>query len=154
MKFRKAVEKDIDELLTLFKELMIIHGKEEPNIFKNEVEDYILKDYINNAFQNENYNFYVAEDEKIIGAIEVINIVEENNKLKNRTYALIDKLVVDKNYRACGAGNGLIEYAEKELKSMGINEIELYVWEFNKGALNLYEKKGYRTICKRMSKSI
>lgn len=154
MKFRKAVEKDMGELLILFKELLIIHGKEEPNIFKNEVEDYILKDYINNAFSNENYNFYVAEDEKIIGAIEVINIVEENNKLKNRRYALIDKLVVDKNYRAGGVGDGLIEYAEKELKSMGINEIELYVWEFNKEALKLYEKKGYRTICKRMSKSI
>ncbi len=92
---------------------------------------------------------------KIIGAIEVITIIEKDNPvLKNREYALIDKLVVDNYYRGYGIGNRLIEYAEKDLKSRGIKEIEIYVWEFNRGALNLYEKKGYKTICRRMTKSI
>lgn len=48
---------------------------------------------------------------------------------------------MDNNYRGYGIGNRLIEYAEKDLKSRGIKEIEIYVWEFNRGALNLYEKK-------------
>lgn len=154
MKFRKADIKDIDELFILFKELMILHGKEVSNIFKAEVEESMVRNYISDIISKENYNLYVAENEKIIGVIEVINLMEENKMHRNRKYALIDKLVVDEGYRELGIGNKLIEYAEKEIKSMGIDEVELYVWEFNEGALNLYEKSGYKSICRRMSKTI
>ena len=154
MKFRKADIKDIDELFILFKELMTLHGKEVSNIFKVEVEESMVRNYISDIISKENYNLYVAENEKIIGVIEVINLMEENKMHRNRKYALIDKLVVDEVYRGSGVGNKLIEYAEKEIKSMGIDEVELYVWEFNKGALNLYGKRGYKSICRRMSKTI
>ncbi|WP_346914764.1 GNAT family N-acetyltransferase [Clostridium sp.] len=154
MKFRKADIKDIDELFILFKELMTLHGKEVSNIFKVEIEESMVRNYISDIISKENYNLYVAENEKIIGVIEVINIMEENKMHKNRKYALIDKLVIDEGYRGLGIGNKLIEYAEKEIKSMGIDEVELYVWEFNEGALNLYEKKGYKSICRRMSRTI
>jgi len=154
MKFRKADIKDIDELFILFKELMTLHGKEVSNIFKVEVEESMVRNYISDIISKENYNLYVAENEKIIGVIEVINLMEENKMHRNRKYALIDKLVVDEVYRGSGVGNKLIEYAEKEIKSMGIDEVELYVWEFNKGALNLYEKRGYKSICRRISKTI
>lgn len=154
MEFRKADIKDIDELFILFKELMTLHGKEVSNIFKIEIEESMVRNYISDIISKENYNLYVAEDEKIIGVVEVINLMEENKMHRNRKYALIDKLVVDEGYRGLGVGNKLIEYAEKEIKSMGIDEVELYVWEFNKGALNLYEKKGYKSICRRMSKTI
>ncbi len=154
MEFRKADIKDIDELFILFKELMTLHGKEVSNIFKVEIEEGMVRNYISDIISKENYNLYVAENEKIIGVVEVINIMEENKMHRNRKYALIDKLVVDEGYRGLGIGNKLIEYAEKEIKSMGIDEVELYVWEFNEGALNLYEKKGYKSICRRMSKTI
>lgn len=154
MEFRKTDIKDIDELFILFKELMTLHGKEVSNIFKVEIEEGMVRNYISDIISKENYNLYVAENEKIIGVVEVINIMEENKMHRNRKYALIDKLVVDEGYRGLGIGNKLIEYAEKEIKSMGIDEVELYVWEFNEGALNLYEKKGYKSICRRMSKTI
>jgi len=154
MKFRKADIKDIDELFILFKELMTLHGKEVSNIFKVEIEENMMRNYISDIISKENYNLYVAEDEKIIGVVEVINLIEENKMHRNRKYALIDKLVVDEGYRGLGIGKKLIEYAEKEIKSMGIDEVELYVWEFNEGALNLYEKRGYKSICRRMSKII
>ncbi|MEW8995152.1 GNAT family N-acetyltransferase [Clostridium sp.] len=154
MKFRKADIKDIDELFILFKELMTLHGKEVSNIFRVEIEENMMRNYISDIISKENYNLYVAEDEKIIGVVEVINLIEENKMHRNRKYALIDKLVVDEGYRGLGIGKKLIEYAEKEIKSMGIDEVELYVWEFNEGALNLYEKRGYKSICRRMSKTI
>ncbi|MFV3011096.1 GNAT family N-acetyltransferase [Clostridium botulinum] len=156
MNFRKANANDVNELVLLFKNLQDMHSKNVTNIFNQNIDEYSLKDYINNVILNENHNFYIVEDKKkIIGAIEVITIIEKDNPvLKNREYALIDKLVVDNNYRGYGIGNRLIEYAEKNLKSREIKEIEIYVWEFNRGALNLYEKKGYKTICRRMTKSI
>ncbi|MHB9908921.1 GNAT family N-acetyltransferase [Clostridium botulinum] len=156
MNFRKANANDVNELVLLFKNLQAIHGKNVTNIFNKNIDECILKEYINNVILNEDYNFYIVEDKKkIIGAIEVITIIEKDNPvLKSREYALIDKLVVDNYYRGYGIGSKLIEYAEKDLKSRGIKEIEIYVWEFNRGALNLYEKKGYKTICRRMTKSI
>ncbi|NFC76929.1 GNAT family N-acetyltransferase [Clostridium botulinum] len=156
MNFRKANANDVNELVLLFKNLQAMHSENVTNIFNKNIDECILKEYINNVILNEDYNFYIVEDKKkIIGAIEVITIIEKDNPvLKNREYALIDKLVVDNYYRGYGIGSRLIEYAEKDLKSRGIKEIEIYVWEFNRGALNLYEKKGYKTICRRMTKSI
>ncbi|HBJ2608448.1 GNAT family N-acetyltransferase [Clostridium botulinum] len=156
MNFRKANANDVNELVLLFKNLQTMHSENVTNIFNKNIDGCVLKDYINNVILNENYNFYIVEDKKkIIGAIEVITIIEKDNPvLKSREYALIDKLVVDNYYRGYGIGSRLIEYAEKDLKSRGIKEIEIYVWEFNRGALNLYEKKGYKTICRRMTKSI
>ncbi|APC80943.1 TPA: GNAT family N-acetyltransferase [Clostridium botulinum] len=156
MNFRKANANDVNELVLLFKNLQAMHSENVTNIFNKNIDECILKEYINNVILNEDYNFYIVEDKKkIIGAIEVITIIEKDNPvLKSREYALIDKLVVDNYYRGYGIGSKLIEYAEKDLKSRGIKEIEIYVWEFNRGALNLYEKKGYKTICRRMTKSI
>ncbi|NFK77695.1 GNAT family N-acetyltransferase [Clostridium botulinum] len=156
MNFRKANANDVNELVLLFKNLQVMHSENVTNIFNKNIDECILKEYINNVILNEDYNFYIVEDKKkIIGAIEVITIIEKDNPvLKSREYALIDKLVVDNYYRGYGIGSRLIEYAEKDLKSRGIKEIEIYVWEFNRGALNLYEKKGYKTICRRMTKSI
>ncbi|NFB54904.1 GNAT family N-acetyltransferase [Clostridium botulinum] len=156
MNFRKANANDVNELVLLFKNLQAMHSENVTNIFNKNIDECVLKEYINNVILNEDYNFYIVEDKKkIIGAIEVITIIEKDNPvLKNREYALIDKLVVDNHYRGYGIGSRLIEYAEKDLKSRGIKEIEIYVWEFNRGALNLYEKKGYKTICRRMTKSI
>ncbi|WP_434291442.1 GNAT family N-acetyltransferase [Clostridium botulinum] len=156
MNFRKANANDVNELVLLFKNLQAMHSENVTNIFNKNIDECVLKEYINNVILNEDYNFYIVEDKKkIIGAIEVITIIEKDNPvLKNREYALIDKLVVDNNYRGYGIGSRLIEYAEKDLQSRGIKEIEIYVWEFNRGALNLYEKKGYKTICRRMTKSI
>ncbi|ACQ53405.1 GNAT family N-acetyltransferase [Clostridium botulinum] len=156
MNFRKANANDVNELVLLFKNLQDMHSENVTNIFNQNISECVLNDYISNVILNEDYNFYIVEDKKkIIGAIEVITIIEKDNPvLKNREYALIDKLVVDNNYRGYGIGNRLIEYVEKDLKSRGIKEIEIYVWEFNRGALNLYEKKGYKTICRRMTKSI
>ncbi|NFA20695.1 GNAT family N-acetyltransferase [Clostridium botulinum] len=156
MNFRKANANDVNELVLLFKNLQAMHSENVTNIFNKNIDECILKEYINNVILNEDYNFYIVEDKKkTIGAIEVITIIEKDNPvLKSREYALIDKLVVDNYYRGYGIGSRLIEYAEKDLKSRGIKEIEIYVWEFNRGALNLYEKKGYKTICRRMTKSI
>ncbi|KGO13625.1 GNAT family N-acetyltransferase [Clostridium botulinum] len=156
MNFRKANANDVNELVLLFKNLQDMHSENVTNIFNQNISECVLNDYISNVILNEDYNFYIVEDKKkIIGAIEVITIIEKDNPvLKSREYALIDKLVVDNYYRGYGIGSRLIEYAEKDLKSRGIKEIEIYVWEFNRCALNLYEKKGYKTICRRMTKSI
>lgn len=156
MNFRKANEKDVNELVLLFMDLLVMHSENVTNVFNENVDGDILKDYISEAISKENHSFYIAEDEeKIIGAIEVMIIIEKDNPtLRSREYALIDKLVVDNYYRGSGIGSGLIEYAEEDLRSRGIREVEIYVWEFNSGALNLYDKKGYKTICRRMAKTI
>ncbi len=58
MNFRKANANDVNELVLLFKNLQAMHGKNVTNIFNKNIDECILKEYINNVILNEDYNFY------------------------------------------------------------------------------------------------
>ncbi|KNF08971.1 acetyltransferase [Gottschalkia purinilytica] len=147
---------DIERLIIFLKELENLHGNALPNIFKISEDIEHIREYISNSIEKQNPTFFIAElEEEIIGVIEVIITENPSNPiLINREYALIDKLIVKEEYRKLGVAKKLIETVETWLKEKGIKEIEIYVWEFNKGALDLYENKGFETICRRMIKSI
>jgi len=61
---------------------------------------------------------------------------------------------VAEGWRSQGIGHALMQQAETWAKERGITEVELSVWEFNQRALALYEKLGYRTKRRYMSKGI
>ncbi|MCS4446419.1 hypothetical protein JTT02_08860 [Clostridium botulinum] len=64
MNFRKANANDVNELVLLFKNLQAMHSENVTNIFNKNIDECILKEYINNVILNEDYNFYIVEDKK------------------------------------------------------------------------------------------
>lgn len=64
MNFRKANANDVNELVLLFKNLQAMHSENVTNIFNKNIDECVLKEYINNVILNEDYNFYIVEDKK------------------------------------------------------------------------------------------
>jgi len=69
----------------------------------------------------------------------------------SQRYADIDTLVVDPAWRRAGVASALVVAVERWAWESGAREVRLDVWEFNSGALALYEGFGYRTITRRLA---
>ena len=67
---------------------------------------------------------------------------------------VIDNLVVSERFRHQGVGLALVERVHQWAREKGITEVELGVWEFNTPARILYEKLGYQTTRRIMSKRL
>jgi ribosomal protein S18 acetylase RimI-like enzyme len=68
--------------------------------------------------------------------------------------AFIYDIVVEEQFRNKGYGRRALELLDLEAKKLGLKEIGLHVFEFNKTAIHLYESHGYQTTDRVMSKSI
>lgn len=90
---------------------------------------------IKSSLTNDNYyNILIEVDEKIIGYLSAIKVVDECELLK---------IVIDKNYRGNGYGKLLISSLKEYCKSNHITKIFLEVREDNFTARALYEKCGF-----------
>jgi len=72
----------------------------------------------------------------------------------SQRYADIDTLVVDPAWHRAGVASALVAAVERWAWESGAREVRLDVWEFNSGALALYEGFGYRTITRRLAKPL
>jgi GNAT superfamily N-acetyltransferase len=71
-----------------------------------------------------------------------------------RRWLLVDMLGVAESHRGQGIGRALMEQAHDWARGQGINEVELTVWEFNRGAIAFYEELGYTAIVRRLWKEL
>jgi ribosomal protein S18 acetylase RimI-like enzyme len=71
-----------------------------------------------------------------------LSIIKYFPKLYKNEYFL-SNLAVYQEYRGRGVGTGLLEKAEEEAKTMGLEKLSLYVEVDNPGAIRLYEKYGF-----------
>ncbi|MFQ6077792.1 MAG: GNAT family N-acetyltransferase [Thermodesulfobacteriota bacterium] len=67
---------------------------------------------------------------------------------------IADNLAVKQNFRRSGVGRSLIKRAHQWAVDKGLAQVELNVWEFNEGAIAFYEKLGYKTMSRKMVKSL
>ncbi len=69
-------------------------------------------------------------------------------------FVYIDDLAVSEHFRHQGVGLALVERVHQWTRDKGLTEVELGVWEFNTPARILYEKLGYQTTRRIMSKRL
>jgi ribosomal protein S18 acetylase RimI-like enzyme len=154
IKIREANQKDYKELDGIFAEGDEYHRKALPGIFQSAEGAARLEEFFSKIIKDEDQTLFVAEDEnKIIGFVYVR--IFDSPKIPifvQRRYAEIDSLVVNNEYRRKGVGRALMEKAEVWIKDKGVGEIGLHVYEFNKEAIEFYEKLGYNTRSRRMYK--
>ncbi len=73
-----------------------------------------------------------------VGHIQLINI----DKCTAR--CVLGRVLIFKAYRGCGFGRAMVAAAVREaFETLGMNEIELNVFDFNIPALNLYQQLGF-----------
>ena len=70
--------------------------------------------------------------------------------IRKENILYIDNIVVDENHQNKGYGEKLLDHIIEYAKEGKYNDIMLYVYSFNKNAIKLYEKKGFKTITQDM----
>ena len=87
----------------------------------------------------------------MIGLVHIdIREAPDHPIMMPRRYAKVDDLAVGKSFQRSGIGRSLMARAHQRALEQGVREVELNVWEFNRGAIALYEQLGYTTAARRM----
>lgn len=133
IKVRKTLSQDSEELVKLADEL--IH-----------LDDWSgRKVMLKKSLQDPNSEIFVAEaDKKIVGLIEVRVFPDF---VEGSPIAVIQNLIVEKDFRKLGIGSKLIERSIEEAEKQ--NVVEIHVWtEFdNQQAINFYTRHGFHKRC-------
>ena len=137
---RLAKKEDAKDILSLLEEVLLVHNKIRPDLYK-EVGSKYNEEELNKIIADERYLIYVCEkDEKVVGHCIVI---KEEKKETNSTLPYkslyIDDLCVKEKYRNKGIGTSII----KDVVSKSNSNVYLWVYKDNIKAISLYNKLGF-----------
>lgn len=147
IKVRKAQNKDAVKIAKMLISIGELHHTGRPDIYRENLQKYDENDILE-ILKDENSPIFVATDEndEVAGyAFCQIKTVNQTDALVGRKYVYIDDFCTDEKYRRQNVGSMLMDYVKTEIKKMGIESIELNVWEFNDSAIKFYEKCGFVT---------
>jgi ribosomal protein S18 acetylase RimI-like enzyme len=92
---------------------------------------------------------------QVVGVLLLQEMANPDDDIyRPRRYLYVDELMVAQAFRGRGIGRRLMEAAEHRALELGIEEIELNVWERNAGAIAFYEHLGYTTVRRRMVRNL
>ena len=148
---REATKADFDGVGKVFAEELEHHIDLLPGRFQM-ADPIMTSKWYDELLFNPDKTLLVAEmGEKIAGLVLIqLKRSSDNPIYRPRRFADIDELAVAKRYRGQGIGRALMDAAHKFIRSQGIDEVELDVWERNSGAIAFYEKLGYAKLRRKM----
>ena len=153
---RKATADDYKPLCELFDEGDAWHRDNLPRIFQKPLGPIRERDYYLGLISDENVGVFVAESGKqLVGFVHAI--VRDAPSLPifvPRHYAVVDSIVVKSSYQNQGTGRNLMNKIRDWALTKGASSIELNVYEFNETAISFYERLGYQTLSRKMTKDL
>jgi diamine N-acetyltransferase len=156
IRVRKATAHDYNSLCELFDEGDALHRDHLPHIFQKPGGATREQDYYLELIADENVALLVAEiGENLVGFIHAI--IRETPAFPvfvPRRYAIVDGIVVKSGFQNHGIGRILMEEIQEWAIAKGATSIELNVYEFNETAISFYERLGYQTFSRKMSKEL
>jgi ribosomal-protein-alanine N-acetyltransferase len=128
-RLRKAVESDLQEIIRLWKQNIktINTASDIADFF------YSSKDYFFVTVST--LTTLASMDEKLIGFV---------GGAIRRGHGHISGIAVDKEYRRCEVGAGLIKALEQKFRTNAFETVTLEVRKSNRSAMRFYEKQGYK----------
>ena len=143
MIIRRAEIKDLKGINKLLCQVLMVHHKGRPDIFKVDSKKYNDEELLE-IIADDKRPIYIAEDNgEIVGyAFCVFEQHIGNNILTDIKTLYIDDLCVDETKRGQHIGRKLYEYVLDFAKNSGCYNVTLNVWACNESALKFYEKMG------------
>lgn len=146
MNIRRAELKDMERVIELLSEVLEIHVRIRPDIFRSGTTKYSKEQFMK-TIKDDNNPIYVAtnDNDDVLGYMfcEILEPKFSSTMKPNKTL-YIDDLCVDEKYRHQGIGQALFEFAKQEAERLGCYEVALYLWEGNDTAKKFYEKMGMK----------
>lgn len=145
MIIRRAVYSDIEEINNLLRQVLEVHHKGRPDLFKGGVKKY-NDQQLKEIIDDDNCPVFVAvEDDIVLGyAFCIIKQAVNDNILTDIKTLYIDDLCVDEKCRGMHIGKGLYEFVLDYAKGIGCYNVTLNVWALNDSAMKFYESCGLK----------
>jgi ribosomal protein S18 acetylase RimI-like enzyme len=146
-----ATASDFEQIARLFAEENRFHAELLPGRFQV-VDPIITHEWLEAVLSSSLKTLFVARAAgQVVGVLLLQEMANPDDEIyRPRCYVYVDELMVARVYRGRGIGRRLMEAAEGRAQELGIEEIELNVWERNLGAIAFYEHLGYTTVRRRM----
>lgn len=143
VKIRKLVESDYDQVIELYSQLDEFHVQGRPDCFVYREKDVIYpKDaFIHNLAYPGSLDLGAFDGGRLIGFVSA-TLWEESNMRKDLKTVCLDNIYVLPTYRRRGIAAKLFEEVESWAKEQGAIRLDLHTWDFNKGAIAMYEAMG------------
>jgi len=153
---RHATVDDYESICDLLNEIDKLHRDNLPNIFKKPTGPVRERDYFLELISDENVGLYIAElAGEMVGFVHaIVKDASDIPVFVQRRFATVDSLVEKKGFQNHGIGRLLMNKMQEWSIAKEATSIELNVYEFNKIAISFYEKNGYKTFSRRMSKEL
>lgn len=145
MEIRFAEIEDIPGILTLLRQVGLVHHKGRPDIFRCNAQKYGASQVIAMLNKPATPIFVAVEEKKVLGYC--FCIVKEHKLdpvIADHTELYIDDLCVDEGCRGQHVGKALYENACRYARQRGCYNVTLNVWSCNEGAIKFYESCGLK----------
>lgn len=153
---RPATIADYDAMTTLYGEVdRMSHGM-LPAIFPPADRPWRSRADIAAALADPHARYLVAEvDGRVIGLLLAkYHATPAAPWFNARRYVEVEDLTVLSTARRGGAGSALMRAGEDWARTLGVTTVDLQVIEPNDGARRFYERLGYRTRSRRMTREV
>ncbi len=143
MEIRRAQEKDCGGINKLLRQVLLVHHKGRPDLFRGGVKKYTDNELIGIIADDGRPIFVAEENGEVLGYAFCVFICHENDNILTDIKTLyIDDLCVDEDARGKHIGTALYEFVLDFAKKSGCYNVTLNVWSCNESAMRFYEKCG------------
>lgn len=139
---RKAENRDIPRILELLSQVLEIHAKGRPDLFKSGTTKYDETELAKIIADAERPIFVGEHNGVVQGYAFCVFQRHEEHNTPSFTTLYIDDLCVDEKSRGLHVGKSLYEYVLGFAKENGCYNVTLNVWACNENAMKFYEKCG------------
>lgn len=140
---RKVQNKDLKGVNKLLHQVLEVHAKGRPDIFKSGTKKY-NDDELLVIFNDPKTPIFVAiDDNELVGyCFCVYQETKESENMHAMKTLYIDDLCVDENCRGKHIGTKLYNYVIEYAKKNDFYNVTLNVWALNESAMKFYQKLG------------
>lgn len=154
LQLRRAEQCDLPAILRMSEEIQDLHVQGEPSVYHLDQAEARRAWYAEKL--GEGACFWVAvEGADLLGMLLLERVDRPARPFtRERSWLLVDQLVVRRDAQRRGVGQALMGQAEQEAQMLGLDRLELDVRAFNQVAIRFYESLGYRPSALRMYRDL
>ena len=154
IKLRQVRRDDFQQLCEIYQQIHDIHVESIPNVFKK--AQALSQEYFDALLANENVHFVVAEEGDILVGLCISELRPSNDipVLRKRTLLSVESVGVREGWKGKRVGTKLFADAEKFARKNRADDMVLNVYDFNENAIHFYEKVGFKSLSRRMEKTL
>ncbi len=145
MEIRFAQTQDVPGILSLLRQVGMVHHNGRPDIFRGNAQKYGASQVIAMLNSTTSPIFVAVEEGAVLGyCFCIVKDHSQDPVIESFTELYIDDLCVDENIRGKHIGKALFDAACRYAKMRKCYNITLNVWCCNPTAMGFYEKLGLK----------